>query len=277
MNEQISTAVSLALQEDMGAQDVTAALIPDNTPLVFQLLTREDCILCGTEWFNESFTQLDPNCTIEWQYKDADAISQNSIICTITGQAQPLLSAERTALNFLQTLSGTATTTHQYARLIKHTDCQLLDTRKTIPMLRNAQKYAVTCGGGNNHRFGLYDAFLIKENHIASSRSIQEAVQKARQLNPKLMLEVEVETLEQLQEVVDSGADRALLDNFSIAQLAEAVALFKGKIQLEASGNINQQTLIEVAETGVDFVSTGAITKHVRAIDFSLRFADDTI
>ncbi len=264
--------VKQALTEDIQLEDVTANLIPKEKKLKFQLLSRESCVLCGTQWFNESFLQLDPNCKIEWKSTDKNFICADKKICLIEGNARKLLSAERTALNFLQTLSGTATTTSEYVKLIEHTSCQLLDTRKTIPLLRDAQKYAVSCGGGVNHRFGLYDAFLIKENHIASSLSISDAVRRARNLHPNLLLEVEVETLEQLIEAISAGVDRALLDNFEINTLKEAVALNKGRIQLEASGNITKDTIAQVAETGVNFISTGAITKHLRAIDFSLRF-----
>jgi len=252
---------------------VTASLIPSKNSLTFQLLSRDDCILCGTEWFDQSFLQLDANCDIHWQVKDSDEITAGSTICTIKGNARHLLSSERSALNFLQTLSGTATTTHEYVALINHTDCQLLDTRKTIPLLRDAQKYAVNCGGGKNHRFGLYDAFLIKENHIAASKSIVHAVKAARKMHPDLLLEVEVENLNQLDEAIAAGVDRALLDNFDIDTLQEAVEINSRKIQLEASGNITKNTIAAVAETGVDFVSTGAITKHLKAVDFSLRFA----
>ncbi len=265
--------VKQALAEDMQQGDVTAALIPRENSLTFQLLSRDHCVLCGSEWFDQSFLQLDADCDIQWLAKDSDMISANSTICTIQGNAQKLLSAERSALNFLQTLSGTATVTNEYVQLIKHTNCQLLDTRKTIPLLRDAQKYAVSCGGGKNHRFGLYDAFLIKENHIAASESITLAVKTARVMHPNLLLEVEVETLQQLDEVIHAGADRALLDNFKFEALREAVVINKQKIQLEASGNITKDTIASVAETGVDFVSTGAITKHLQAVDFSLRFA----
>ncbi len=265
--------VKQALSEDIAHEDVTANLIPEKKQLKFQLLSREPCILCGTHWFNESFLQLDKNCKIEWQVSDKENILPDKNICSIEGNARSLLSAERTALNFLQTLSATATVTSKYVERIKHTPCQLLDTRKTIPLLRDAQKYAVICGGGANHRFGLYDAFLIKENHIAASNSIKDAVQRARALHPHLFLEVEVENLEQLEEVIFAGADRALLDNFTINTLKEAVTLNKQRIQLEASGNITQDSIALVAETGVDFISTGAITKHIKAIDFSLRFA----
>ncbi len=265
--------VKQALNEDIGANDVTANLIQSTNTLSFQLLSREDCILSGSQWFNESFKQLDPNCQIKWTHHDAEFVAANTTICQIKGNAQKLLSAERTALNFLQTLSGTATSTHEYVQLIAHTPCQLLDTRKTIPLLRDAQKYAVSCGGGTNHRFGLYDAFLIKENHIAASKSISDAVIQARSMHPELLLEVEVETLAQLDEAINVGVDRALLDNFDLVTLKKAVSINAQRIQLEASGDITKSTIAAVAETGVDFISTGAITKHLRAIDFSLRFS----
>lgn len=269
----LTQQVKQALIEDIGSADVTANLIPEQKKLTFQLLSRENCTLCGTEWFNQSFLQLDPNCKITWLFTDKERVLANKKICIIEGNARQLLTSERTALNFLQTLSGTATSTAEYVALIKHTHCQLLDTRKTIPLLRDAQKYAVNCGGGTNHRFGLYDAFLIKENHIASSQSITDAVKIARTMHPDLLLEVEVETLEQLVEAIAAGVDRALLDNFELSALIEAVAINKHQIQLEASGDITKETIASVAETGVDFISTGAITKHIRAIDFSLRFA----
>ncbi|RLA11279.1 MAG: carboxylating nicotinate-nucleotide diphosphorylase, partial [Gammaproteobacteria bacterium] len=204
---------------------------------------------------------------------DGDRVSADSILCRISGPARAMLSAERTALNFLQTLSGTATATSRYANRIQHTSCRILDTRKTIPHLRLAQKYAVKCGGGINHRIGLFDAYLIKENHLAASGGIKAAVDRGRELNPDRLLEVEVENLDQLQQAIDAKVDRVLLDNFSIEQMRQAVALNNNATQLEASGNITEQTLVEIAETGVDFISIGALTKHLRAIDFSLRFA----
>lgn len=264
--------VKQSLSEDIGKTDVTANLIAEDKTLVFQLLSREACTLCGSQWFDESFRQLDPDCCIDWQFCDAQIVLPDKNICRVEGNARKLLSAERTALNFLQTLSGTATLTAEYVALIKHTRCRLLDTRKTIPLLRYAQKYAVSCGGGTNHRFGLYDAFLIKENHIAASQSISDAVKIARTMHPNLLLELEVETLEQLDEAIAAGVDRALLDNFGLNALLEAVTINQHKIQLEASGGITKDTIVGVAETGVDFISTGAITKHLRAIDFSLRF-----
>lgn len=266
--------VRRALAEDIGDGDVSALLIAADTQLKTRLLVREQAILCGTAWFDEVFRQCDSDIKINWFAKDGDLIKADSIICEVSGAARHLLSAERCALNFLQTLSGTATTTHGYAERIKHTACRILDTRKTIPHLRLAQKYAVACGGGSNHRFGLYDAFLIKENHLAACGGIEAAVRCARALNPQLFLEVEVESLAQLQQAIDAGVDRALLDNFSIAATNEAVTLNNKRIELEASGDINEQTLLEIANCGVDFISIGALTKHLRAIDFSLRYID---
>ncbi|MBL7003597.1 MAG: carboxylating nicotinate-nucleotide diphosphorylase [Gammaproteobacteria bacterium] len=274
MNSKISTKVQQAIEEDLQHGDVTAELIPLENTLTFQLLSREKCILCGTEWFNESFIQIDPSCKIDWQASDGDKISADSIICTIIGNARSLLTAERTALNFLQTLSGTATITYSFNQLIKHTRCKLLDTRKTIPLLRQEQKYAVSCGGGVNHRIGLFDAYLIKENHIAASESITLAVQTARQMHPELLLEVEVENLVQLNEAIEAKVDRVLLDNFTTEQLKEAVEMNKDHVELEASGDITQNNIAKIAETGVNFISIGALTKHVRAIDFSLRYSE---
>ena len=262
-----------ALDEDVGSGDISAELIDVSAQLNTELLVREDAVLCGCEWFDEVFRQCDPSIDIRWQAQDGESIKANSIICEVSGPASGLLTAERSALNFLQTLSGTATVTRHYADLIKDTNCRILDTRKTIPQLRIAQKYAVLCGGGSNHRIGLFDAFLIKENHLAACDGIANAVGRARQLHADKFLEVEVETLEQLQQAVDAGVDRALLDNFSIATLQQAVELNNGRIELEASGNIDQETLIEIAATGVDFVSIGALTKNLRAIDFSLRYS----
>ncbi len=264
--------VSRGLAEDLGRGDVSAQLIDADQKLKTRLLVREDAVLCGIEWFIEAFRQCDDSIQIEWLAKDGDRVDADSVLCHISGPARSLLTAERTALNFLQTLSGTATITAHYADLIKHTRCRILDTRKTIPQLRIAQKYAVTCGGGLNHRIGLFDAYLIKENHLAACGSIAAAVSRGRALNPDLLLEVEVESLDELQQAIDAAVDRALLDNFSIEQTRQAVELNNQRIQLEASGSITDQSLIAIAETGVDFISIGALTKHLHAIDFSLRF-----
>jgi nicotinate-nucleotide pyrophosphorylase (carboxylating) len=261
-----------ALDEDVGSGDITAALIDAESRLETELLVREDAVLCGCQWFDEVFRQCDDRIRIEWRAEDGDHIAANTVVCEISGPARGLLSAERSAINFLQTLSGTATLTRSYADRIEHTGCRILDTRKTIPQLRVAQKYAVLCGGGSNHRIGLFDAFLIKENHLAASSGIVETVARARKMHADRLVEVEVETLEQLQQAIVAGVDRALLDNFSIADMRRAVELNNHRIELEASGNIEQDRLAEVAETGVDFISIGALTKNLRAIDFSLRY-----
>jgi nicotinate-nucleotide pyrophosphorylase (carboxylating) len=273
LQEYIDEDVRLALAEDIGSGDISAMLIDQSRKLKMKLLVREDAVLCGCAWFDAAFTRCDSKIRIEWAAGDGDRVRADSILCRISGPARAMLSAERTALNFLQTLSGTATTTSRYANRIRHTSCRILDTRKTIPHLRLAQKYAVKCGGGINHRIGLFDAYLIKENHLAASGSIKAAVDRGRELNPDRLLEVEVENLDQLQQAIDARVDRVLLDNFSIEQMRQAVALNNNASQLEASGDITEQTLVEIAETGVDFISIGALTKHLRAIDFSLRFA----
>jgi nicotinate-nucleotide pyrophosphorylase (carboxylating) len=273
LQQYIREDIRLELAEDVGSGDISAMLIGESQQLNMQLLVREDAVLCGTGWFDEAFRQCDHSIQINWIAEDADRVIADSVLCKISGPARALLTAGRTALNFLQTLSGTATTTRSYTDKIQHTACRILDTRKTIPHLRRAQKYAVQCGGGINHRIGLFDAYLIKENHLAASGSIQAAVERGRQLQPDRFLEVEVEDLDQLQQAIDAKVDRALLDNFSIDAMKQAVELNGKRIQLEASGNITDQTLLAIAETGVDFISIGALTKHLRAIDFSLRFA----
>ncbi len=275
LREYIRENVRLALAEDIGSGDISARLIDKTAPLSMDLLVREDAVLCGCAWFDETFIQCDSNARIEWVAGDGDRVSAGSVLCAISGPARALLSAERTALNFLQTLSGTATTTSDYASRIQHTACRILDTRKTIPQLRRAQKYAVKCGGGSNHRIGLFDAYLIKENHLAASGGIRAAVDRGRDLSPDHLLEVEVENLDQLQQAIDAKVDRVLLDNFSIDELRQAVTINNKAVQLEASGNVTEQLIIEIAETGVDFISIGALTKHLRAIDFSLRFVTD--
>ncbi len=270
----ISQEIHHALKEDVGSGDLTALLIDADERLSAELKCREKAILCGTQWFNEAFKQLDDAISLTWLAQDGDDLEADQIICTLNGNARAILSAERTALNFLQTLSGTATATARYQKLINGTSCRIFDTRKTIPGLRLAQKYAVSCGGGLNHRMGLYDAFLLKENHLAAAGSLERAVNTARSLKNDALLEVEVENLEQLQQALKAGVDRVLLDNFSLEMLRDAVALVQGQIELEASGNITEANILEVARTGVDFISIGALTKHVRAVDFSLRFRD---
>lgn len=264
--------VAAALAEDLGDGDRTAELIPAEQTLLTRVICREDALLCGRPWFDETFRQLDSGVRVDWAASDGSVLAAGATVCRIDGSARAVLSGERTALNFLQTLSATATRTAAYVRAIDGTGATMLDTRKTLPGLRTAQKYAVRCGGGANHRMGLFDAILIKENHIAAAGSVLAAVEKARQTAPGLLLEVEVETLEQLQEAVEAGAERALLDNFPPGRLREAVEAWSGRIGLEASGGISLETVREVAETGVDFISTGDVTKNVRAVDFSMRY-----
>ncbi len=261
-----------ALTEDVGGGDVTAVFIPAAAQAQAQVITREPAVLCGAAWFDEVFRQLEARVRVEWLAQDGDEVQSDQVLCRLQGPARAVLTGERTALNFLQTLSGTATVTRRYARLLEGTKTQLLDTRKTVPGLRAAQKYAVSCGGGRNHRMGLYDGVLIKENHLQAVGSISAAVQAARQRHPQLPIEVEVESLDQLTEAVQSGADIALLDNFTVAMMKEAVQLAAGRVKLEASGGLDEQQLRAVAETGVDYISVGSLTKHVRAIDLSMRF-----
>ncbi len=267
----LAETVRCALAEDIGSGDITAALVPATQHARGHVITREDAVLCGRDWFNETFRQVDPSVRLHWQYADGDAVTANSVLVRFEGPARSILTAERTALNFLQLLSGTATTGRHYAGLVAGTPVRLLDTRKTIPGLRLAQKYAVTCGGCHNHRIGLYDAFLIKENHIAAYGSIAAAVQQARALHADRPVEVEVENLGELQQALAAGADTIMLDDFSLDTLREAVRLTAGRAVLEASGGVNPQRLRELADSGVDCISIGALTKHVQAIDLSLR------
>lgn len=262
--------VKNALVEDVGSGDLTAQLIGLETVAQAQVVSREAAILCGIAWFNEVFEQLNSKIEISWYAEDGDQIEPNQKLCYLEGSARDLLTGERSALNFLQLLSGTATMAHEYVKAARN--AVVLDTRKTIPGLRDAQKYAVVCGGGKNHRMGLYDAFLIKENHIFAAGSIGNAVRAARQLSANLSVEVEVETLDELKEALQAGADIVLLDNFSLADLEEAVAITQGKAKLEASGGVSLETIGGIADTGVDFISVGAITKDVKAIDLSMRF-----
>lgn len=264
--------VTRALAEDIGTGDVTAGLIPVDKQASATVICREAAIVCGTAWFDDVFRQLDPAVQITWQHHDGDAVTPNTLLCTLQGSARSILSGERAALNFLQTLSATATATRRYVDLIAHTTCQILDTRKTLPGLRTAQKYAVLCGGGTNHRIGLYDRVLIKENHIMAAGSITAAIQQARHLHPGILVEVETENLQELAEATAAQADIVMLDEYSLADMREAVRLIAGKIPLEASGGVSPETLVAIAETGVDFVSIGGITKHVRAVDLSMRF-----
>ena len=269
----INITVALALSEDIGSGDITAGLIDTSQVSEAEVLTREQAVICGQDWVNEVFSQIDPTAVLKWMIRDGDQVPAGTVLCRIHGKTQSLLTAERTALNFLQTLSSTATRTNRLVQLVSHTDVNLLDTRKTIPGLRLAQKYAVMTGGGQNHRIGLFDAFLIKENHIAASSSIENAVRKARRLSPGTMLEVEVESLDELRLALKSSPDRILLDNFSVADIRQAVIEAGQSVELEASGDIeSDRDLIEIAETGVAYISIGALTKHCRAIDLSMLF-----
>ena len=269
--EYIAKLVAQALAEDIASGDITAELIGADVQASGRIVTREDGILCGTAFALEGFQQIDPSCHVEWAAQDGDLIAADSLICTLSGPARALLTGERTALNFLQLLSGTATTASLYAARVAHTGVKLLDTRKTVPGLRLAQKYAVTCGGCYNHRIGLFDAFLIKENHISAAGGISEAVAAARNVAPDKPVEVEVENEAELEQALTAGADRIMLDNFTLEALRDAVARTAGKAELEASGNVTDETLVAIAETGVDFISIGALTKHVKALDLSLR------
>ncbi len=269
----INITVALALSEDIGSGDITAGLMDTSQVSEAEVLTREQAVICGQDWVNEVFSQIDPATVLKWMIQDGDQVPADTVLCRIHGKTQSLLTAERTALNFLQTLSATATRTNRLVQLVSHTDVNLLDTRKTLPGLRLAQKYAVLTGGGQNHRIGLFDAFLIKENHIAASGSIENAVSKARRLSPGTMLEVEVENLNELRLALNSSPDRILLDNFSLADIRQAVIETGQSVELEASGDIeSDRDLIAIAETGVDYISIGALTKHCRAIDLSMLF-----
>lgn len=269
--DDVRIGVAQALEEDIRSGDITAQLIDENTHTRATIITREAGIFCGRPWVEEVFRQLDPEVRIEWLTADGDSLSPNQPLFRLSGRARSLLTGERTALNFVQTLSGTATISHAYAQKVAHTGVTLLDTRKTIPGLRAAQKYAVLCGGNQNHRIGLYDAFLIKENHITASGGITNAVSRAREIAPGKPVEVEVENFEELQQALSAGADIIMLDNFTTDDIRKAVALTNGQAKLEASGNITDETLVSYAETGVDYISIGALTKHCRALDLSMR------
>ena len=261
-----------ALKEDVGDGDITAELIPHDNISLATVINREACVFCGLDWFEETYRQIDEEILIDWFVDDGDTIDADQIICTISGSSQNIVTGERTALNFVQTLSATATLSAQYADKVKDTTTKILDTRKTIPGLRMAQKYAVSCGGCENHRLGLFDAFLIKENHINACNGIENTVKKALFHNPDLKIEVEVENLDELHQAIDAGADHVLLDNFDSKTLEQAVAICKGKIISEASGNITIDNIHDVARTGVDYISIGALTKDIKAIDLSMRF-----
>lgn len=267
----VSANVSAALAEDIGSGDITAGLIPANASATARIITREAGVLCGRAWVDRVFAEVDSAVELQWHKQDGDTLAPNDVLFTASGSARSLLTAERAALNFLQLLSGTATRCRHYADLVAQYPVKLLDTRKTIPGLRIAQKYAVACGDCYNHRIGLYDAFLIKENHIAACGGIAEAVATARKSAPGKPVEVEVESLDELRQALDAGSDRVMLDNFELAAMREAVALNAGRAELEASGNVTTQTLADIAATGVDYISIGALTKDCKALDLSMR------
>lgn len=281
--QDVSRAVRAALLEDLGdalttldqpdaSADITAQLIPADRISSARVITREAGVFCGQPWVDEVFTQLGGEVKVEWLVQDGERLSPNQELFRLHGPARLLLTGERNALNFVQTLSGVATLTARYVAELEETGCRLLDTRKTIPGLRSAQKYAVTCGGGKNHRIGLFDAYLIKENHILACGGIAGAIHEARRLNPDKPVEVEVESLTELEQALTAGADIVMLDNFDLVMMREAVAINQGRAKLEASGNVTLETLAEFATTGVDYISVGALTKHVRALDLSMRF-----
>jgi len=279
VGDDIQQLVTLALEEDIGTGDITAELIPAKQTAHATIITREACTVAGKPWVNAVFKQLDQQLgtltVIEWQVNDGDQVRADSILFTLSGNARTLLTGERAALNFLQLLSGTATSCQAYADLVKHTKVKILDTRKTIPGLRSAQKYAVTQGGCHNHRIGLFDAFLIKENHIAACGGITQAIGAAKQNHPDKPVEIEVESMDELKTALSAKADIVMLDNFSLEELKEGVAFNQSlgdeKAKLEASGNVNKKTLVPIAETGVDFISIGALTKDCKAVDLSMR------
>lgn len=271
--DDISTSVSCALQEDLGdAGDVTASLIPAKNTAEATILLREPATIAGRPWFDEVFRQVDASMMVDWQIEEGSQQPAETVICKLQGNARNLLTAERTALNFLQTLSGTATTTQRYAAALAGTKTRILDTRKTLPGLRQAQKYAVACGGGQNHRIGLFDMVLIKENHIMAAGSITAAVERARELYPQLKIEVETENLDEFNEALASSADVIMLDNYQYDEMCEAVKRNANRKKLEVSGNVTIEHLGDIASTGVDFISSGALTKDIKSIDFSMRF-----
>ncbi|PKG97340.1 carboxylating nicotinate-nucleotide diphosphorylase [Paraglaciecola sp. MB-3u-78] len=275
-NIDIKAAVEIALSEDLNGLgvdqgDITANLIPATQNIVADIITREDCVIAGAAWATETFAQLDKDIQLHWYVKDGDALKANQPIVRVSGNARRILTGERTALNFLQALSGTATVVAKCVKELADTSTQLLDTRKTLPGMRLAQKYAVTCGGGKNHRIGLFDAYLIKENHILACGSIQAAVTKARENHEDLSVEVEVENIQELHQAIAAKADIVMLDNFSLDMLKQAVMVSKGQCKLEVSGNITIESLKTLSAIGVDFISSGALTKHIQAIDLSLR------
>ncbi|PQJ67910.1 carboxylating nicotinate-nucleotide diphosphorylase [Photobacterium angustum] len=274
---EISRTVADTLREDLGGEidanlDITANLIPADSQGVATIITREHGVFCGKMWADEVFKQLGGEVTIDWHVEDGDVVEPNQTLCTLSGPSRALLTGERNAMNFIQTLSGCATLTAEYVKQLEGTNTRLLDTRKTVPCLRSALKYAVTCGGGFNHRIGVFDAYLIKENHIIACGGIEQAIRTAKQLNPNKPVEVETESLAELKQAIEAGADIVMLDNFTLAMMREAVAFNAGRVALENSGDITLSNIRECAETGVDYISVGALTKHVKAMDLSMRF-----
>ncbi|PKG38356.1 carboxylating nicotinate-nucleotide diphosphorylase [Psychromonas sp. Urea-02u-13] len=282
VEEEIAQSVKIALHEDLNGLspsegDITANLIPEDKQAKAIVITREDAIFCGQAWTQEVFRQLGDSVTITWYVKDGDFVKANSTLFSLEGCARTLLTGERSALNFIQTLSGISTRVKQYMDLIRDTNCKLLDTRKTLPGLRNASKYAVLCGGGFNHRLGLFDAYLIKENHILACGGIKQAIDMANQQHPERWVEVEVESIDELKQALDAGAQRVMLDNFTVPMMIEAVEINRNNehtADLEVSGNVTTSTILSYASTGVDYISVGALTKHVNAVDLSMRFVD---
>lgn len=271
-SSEITATVQIALEEDIGSGDLTAGLVSERTASA-QVICRQQAVICGRPWFDRCFSLVDAGVEIDWMVGEGEQVASNTVICKLQGSARSLLTAERTALNFLQTLSGVATVTREYVTAVEGTGCRILDTRKTLPGLRKAQKYAVSCGGGKNHRIGLYDAILIKENHITAAGSVCEALQQAyANAAPGMLVEIEVETLSQLAQAVDCGARRVLLDNFTISELPEAVKIAGSRVETEVSGNVTLKNVGAIADCGVNFVSIGALTKNIQATDFSLLF-----
>ena len=282
VQQEIAQSVKIALHEDLNGLpaiegDITANLIPENKQAKAVVITREDAVFCGQAWTQEVFRQLGDKVKITWSVKDGDFVKANSTLFTLEGPARTLLTGERSALNFVQTLSGIATKVKEYVDLIAETNCKLLDTRKTLPGLRNASKYAVLCGGGFNHRLGLFDAYLIKENHILACGGIKAAIEMANKQHPERWVEVEVESINELKQALDAGAQRVMLDNFTVPMMLEAVEINRKNnhtADLEVSGNVNTDTILPYAKTGVDYISVGALTKHIHAVDLSMRFVE---
>ena len=273
LDEPLLHSVREALAEDIGTGDITARLIPEDTTATATVFCREPAVLCGMAWFNAVFAELDSSIRIDWKTQDGNSIEREQVLCTLTGPARPMLAGERTALNFLQTLSATATLSRRYADKVADLPVKILDTRKTIPGLRQAQKYAVRIGSCHNHRTGLYDGILIKENHITTADSIQQAVDSARSASPGMPVEIEIENTQQITAALETGAERLLLDNFSLESLVEAVKQVAGRAELEASGGISLENVREFAQTGVDYISIGSLTKNIQAVDLSMIFS----